>query len=235
MMMMADQIKKHNIKSTPKTHFIKLNNIFSIFIFIFLISFSVSICSYTHHFPNFTDSNDRHYIFLLCNGILFFLIMNFNSTHDSSLNQNQPVEIDHPPVVVSSAMEPVAAVEEEIEEEMGEQIVEDDEEFKQNVNRVFVNEGRNDVSIIQDQIEDRKDISIIKDQIEDCNDLSVIEDRMVEEQETGESEEAAETEELNKRCAEFIRNMKERMKFESSYRYRSLQSTKTNATISFLE
>ncbi|KAJ9551586.1 hypothetical protein OSB04_015631 [Centaurea solstitialis] len=224
MMMMANQIKKHNIKSTPKTHFIKLNNIFSIFIFIFLITFSVSICSYTHNFPNFTDSNDRHYIFILCNGILFFLIMNFNSTHDSSLKQNQPVEIDHPPVVVSSTMEPVAVVEEEIEE---------DDEFEQNVNWVFVNDHCNDVSITEDQIEDCNDLSITEDRIEDCNDLSIIEDRTVEEQETGESKEAEETEELNKRCAEFIRNMRERMKFESSWQYGSLQSTKINATVSF--
>ncbi|KAI3702653.1 hypothetical protein L6452_28401 [Arctium lappa] len=205
MEIMADQI---NIKSTPKTHFIKLNNIFSIFIFIFLISFSVSICSYTHNFPNFTDSNDRHYIFVICNGILCFLFMNFNSTHGSSLKQNQPVitdEFDHRPVLVSSAMEPVAAMDEQKEE--NEEEDNDDDGMERNGNRVYVNEDHNAVSIIEDRIEDQM-----------AEEQFVV----VEEQETGESKEA---EELNKRCAEFIRNMRERMKFESSCRYGRLPST----------
>ncbi|KAI3702651.1 hypothetical protein L6452_28399 [Arctium lappa] len=267
MEIMADQIKKQNIKSTPKTHFFKLNNIFSIFIFIFLISFSISICSYTHHFPNFTDSNDRHYIFVICNGILFFLFMNFDSTHGSSLKQNQHVmtdEIDHRPVLVSSPMEPVAAMDEqkkEIEEEGN------DDGIERNGNQVYVNEYRNTVSIIEDHRMEEQKIEIEEEEEEeeeeedndddgmerngnrvyvneDRNAVSIIEDRIedqmaeqqvgvVEEQETGESKDAAETEELNKRCAEFIRNMRERMKLESSCRHGRFASTKINATISF--
>lgn len=55
----------------------------------------------------------------------------------------------------------------------------------------------------------------------------------VEEQETGESKESAETEELNKRCAEFIAKMRQRMKFESLPVHSELSSTKINATVSF--
>ncbi|KAI3702652.1 hypothetical protein L6452_28400 [Arctium lappa] len=154
-------------------------------------------------------------------------------------------------------MEPVAAMDEQKKEieEGG-----NDDGIKQNGNRVYVNEYRNAVSIIEDHRMEEQKTEIEEEEDndddgmerngnrvyvnEDRNAVSIIEDRIedqmaeqqvgvVEEQETGESKEAAETEELNKRCEEFIRYMRERMKFESSCRYGSLASTKINATISF--
>ncbi|KAI3497223.1 hypothetical protein L1887_39677 [Cichorium endivia] len=207
---MADHI---NIQ-TSKTHFIKLN-IFSIFFFIFIFSIFVSLCSYTHYFSTF----DRHYIFLLCNGILVFLIMNFDSTHVSSPKEIQSVitnEITHPPLLVPLAMEPVVAIKEQ-EQEQEEEIKEEDNEIEQIKNVICVIEDHNAVSIIQDQVEYQK---------------AEILTAAIDEQETEESKEAAETKELNKKCAEFITKMKERMRLESSSRHSRLLQTQINATIS---
>ncbi|KAI3755669.1 hypothetical protein L1987_55475 [Smallanthus sonchifolius] len=192
----ANQIKKQSIKSPPKTPFFKLNHIF----FIFLLSSVVCLCFYTHHLSNFTDYKHRHYIFLFCNGILVFLIFNFHSTNTTSPKENQPVvtyKIKHQPLLLSSNIEQVPAMEEhevEIEEEN------DDDDDVENGNWDGVTCYYNDVSIIQDQETEHR--------------VAV-----VEEHETEESEEIAETEELNNRCSEFIRQMRERMKLESSSDY----------------
>ncbi|KAL7583668.1 uncharacterized protein LOC111889754 [Lactuca sativa] len=188
-------------KGTPKTYFIKLNNIFSIFIFIFIFSSFVSLCSYTHHFSSF----DRHYIFLLCNGILVFLIMNFDPNHVSSPKEIQSVvtsEINHPPLLIPSDMEPIAAVIKEEEEQQ--QIKNEDNEIEQVENEVFVFGDHNSLSVMHDQSEYQKAENLIA---------------FIDEQETVESKEAAETKELNKKCAEFITKMRERMRLESSSRH----------------
>ncbi|KAI3708181.1 hypothetical protein L2E82_37306 [Cichorium intybus] len=164
-------------KQTPKTQFIRFN-IFSIIIFISIFSFTVSLCSYIHHFSSF----DKHYIFLICNGILVFLIMNFDSTHDSSPKENQSVttnQINHPPVQISPT----------IEEQYQEEENEEDDGSDRNGSWVCVTEDDNVVSVVEDQVEDQQaEIHFIVDE--------------------------QETEELNKRCAEFIRKMKQRIKSE---------------------
>ncbi|KAK1439770.1 hypothetical protein QVD17_05590 [Tagetes erecta] len=53
---------------------------YSIFIFIIIIISSLfqlplQIQSFASNFAKFVDANDRHYIFLLCNGIVFFLFV----------------------------------------------------------------------------------------------------------------------------------------------------------------
>ncbi|CAI9303938.1 unnamed protein product [Lactuca saligna] len=177
-----EEMSNHINKQTPKTNFMKLNNMFTIFIFIiFFFSSTVSLSSYTHHFSSF----DRHYIFLLCNGILVFLIMNFGSTNSSSPKQNQSVitnETNFPPLLISSAME-------EQEQEQEEKIEEDDENIHIG-SHVCVVEDDYVVSATQYQIEDQKaEIHFVVDE--------------------------QEIEELNRRCAEFIRKMKKRIKSES--------------------
>nr|GEV06770.1 hypothetical protein [Tanacetum cinerariifolium] len=161
----------------------------SIFIFIFVFSSFVSLCSYTYHFSIYTDYNDRHYIFLLCNIILAFLIRNFDSTQGSSSKET-------PSVITYEMNIQKVAVEEEY----------DDAERKGT--QVCVTDDENVVSVINDEFEVQE--------AEQCV--------VVEEYETGE---LAETEELNKRCAEFISKMRERMRLES------LRRTTLNATVSF--
>ncbi|MFS7921812.1 hypothetical protein Hanom_Chr03g00241341 [Helianthus anomalus] len=181
---LANQIKKHSINSPSKTHFFKLNDTVSVCIFIFLLSSAVLLCFCTQNLSNFADYTDRHYIFLLCNGILAILIMNFHSTDVSSSKEDHLVvayEIKHQPLILTPTIEQVSVSEEQ------------DEEIERNGDRVCVTCYHDD------------DVSIVEDG------LVVVEDH-----ETGESKEEAETEELNNRCAQFIRQMRERMKLESS-------------------
>ncbi|KAF5814628.1 hypothetical protein HanRHA438_Chr03g0125131 [Helianthus annuus] len=184
---LANQIKKQRINSPSKTHFFKLNDTVSVCTFIFLLSSAVFLCFCTRNLSNFADYTDRHYIFLLCNGILAILIMNFHSTDVSSLKEDHLVvayEIKHQPLILTPTIEQVSVSEEQDEEY--------DDEIERNGNRVCVTCYHDDVSIVEDG-------------------LVVVEDH-----ETGESKEEAETEELNNRCAQFIRQMRERMKLESS-------------------
>ncbi|CAH1444697.1 unnamed protein product [Lactuca virosa] len=184
-----EEMSNHINKQTPKTNFIKLNNIVSIFIFIiFFFSSSVCLSSYTHHFSSF----DRHYIFLLCNGILVFLIMNFDSTKSSSPKKNQSVityETNLPPLLISSAMEEQEQEQEqkqeqEQEQEQEEKIEEDDESIHIG-SHVCVVEDDYVVSAAQYQIEDQKaEIHFVVDE--------------------------QEIEELNRRCAEFHKKDEEK-------------------------
>ncbi|KAL4581440.1 hypothetical protein LXL04_017655 [Taraxacum kok-saghyz] len=267
MVKMSDNINKQ----TPNTHFIKLNSIFSIFIFVLIFSSLVSLFSYSHQFLTF----DRHYIFLLCNGILFFLIINFKENQSVLSN-----EINHPQRLAQSAMEPVAAIKKQKQEEINEE----GNEIEQNGDGLYVIEDHNGVLNVHDEIVYRKaDVlySVIYEQgteesaeaepvaatkeqeqeeindkyneieqngdgvcvIEDHNGVSNVHDEIVyqkaeifysviDEQVTEELTEAAETKELNKRCAEFITKMRERMKRESSSRNAGVLRTQLDTAMS---
>lgn len=99
-------------------------------------------------------------------------------------------------------MEPIAAVIKEEEEQQ--QIKNEDNEIEQVENEVFVFGDHNSLSVMHDQSEYQKAENLIA---------------FIDEQETVESKEAAETKELNKKCAEFITKMRERMRLESSSRH----------------
>ncbi|XP_024966098.1 uncharacterized protein LOC112506322 [Cynara cardunculus var. scolymus] len=96
--------------------------ILSIFIFIFFLSCSLSFHS---HVAKSIDSNDRHYIFLLCNGILLFLFLDSGSTCISQTqsrldNAMTTVYInDQPPepVVIQEVERNVISVTSVVEEE----------------------------------------------------------------------------------------------------------------------
>ncbi|KAK1418147.1 hypothetical protein QVD17_27286 [Tagetes erecta] len=203
--MAESTFKINNPTQQPKPH----NSVFSIFIFIFMFSSTITLYSYTHNLSIYTDYNDRNFIFLIFNGILVFLFM--NSTRVSSLKESYSVsasEIKHQTLFTSSPIQPKKN-----------QSVITCEIKHQNLPIASSIERKEDQSVITCETKHHtlpisSAIEQQEEEIEQDSDvLWIVEDKFVETEEVKDDDE--ETEEFNKKCAEFIRKVKETMKSES--------------------
>ncbi|KAI3769549.1 hypothetical protein L6452_00657 [Arctium lappa] len=99
--------------------------ILSIFFFIFFVACSLSLpFQFYSYISKLIDINDRHHIFLLCNGILLFLFLNSGSTRTSqteSRHDNAVTRVyinDRPePVVIQEVERNVISVTNVVQEE----------------------------------------------------------------------------------------------------------------------
>lgn len=205
-----DHIKHQRIKTSSKSHFLKkaIQFLLSLSFFSFLLSYSslvlVVLHSFNFYFSTFSMKLhnygiDRHYIFLLCNGILVFIVKN------SGLINNSPSwGTDHNDVGIKNRdsqgpapefykIKPLAAREKavmEVEEEEGRE------------SGLVITEEEVDVEVEEEeerQMGQENWFLVIKEEEEE------------EEEETG----LLSAEELNKKCDDFIKKMREGIKFEA--------------------
>ncbi|KAL6287181.1 hypothetical protein ACE6H2_011571 [Prunus campanulata] len=213
-----DYIKVSSIQAASQFNFSQSHNqskviklLLSVSVLSILLSYSSLVSFLLHSFNAFTSaasvklfsySFDKNYMFLLCNGLLVFIVKNSgligtsppgstnlnNDEHAPKNSENRQRVVELEETKAPKAKEEVVNV--EVEQE---QVREDDEIF------ITVEEDKR-VLITQDEEE------------EGCrNSLIMVEDHDAYEEE---GIELLSREELNKKCDDFIRRMKEGIKLE---------------------
>ncbi|KAL7216443.1 hypothetical protein ACSBR1_028393 [Camellia fascicularis] len=138
-------------------------------------------------------TTQKNFIFLFCNGILVFLIRNSGLPHTSQTNHNVP-----------ELGERIALAREEVVEIKEEKIENSVTEGGSNENEVL-NDEDNKFLVVEKEEEGEG-----VDETEDDDEFVVI-----GEEDGGEGMELLSAEELNKKCDEFIRKMREEIKIEA--------------------
>ncbi|KAI8007577.1 hypothetical protein LOK49_LG07G02758 [Camellia lanceoleosa] len=197
-----NQIKQHNIQTLDQLtqfHFSKklIQILLSISAFSFLFSCSPLFPLFTNHITSFSMqilsyTTQKNFIFLFCNGILVFLIRNSGLPHTSQTNHNVP-----------ELGEKIALAREEVVEIKEEKIENSVTEGGGNENEVLNDEDDKFVVVEEEEGEG-------VDESEDDDEFVVI-----GEEEGGEGMGLLSAEELNKKCDEFIRKMREEIKIEA--------------------
>ncbi|BFG25919.1 hypothetical protein CerSpe_121930 [Prunus speciosa] len=218
-----DYIKVSSIQAASQFNFSQSHNqskviklLLSVSVLSILLSYSSLVSFLLHSFNAFTSaasvklfsySFDKNYMFLLCNGLLVFIVKNSgligtsppgstnlnNDEHAPKNSENQQRVVELEETKAPKAKEEVVNV--EVEQE---QVREDDEIF---------------ITVEEEEEEEDKRVLITQDEEEEgCrNSLIMVEDHDAYEEE---GIELLSREELNKKCDDFIRRMKEGIKLE---------------------
>lgn len=218
-----DYIKVSSSQAASQFNFSQSHNqskviklLLSVSVLSILLSYSSLVSFLLHSFNAFTSaasvklfsySFDKNYMFLLCNGLLVFIVKNSgligtsppgstdlnNDEHAPKNSENRKRVVELAETTAPKAKEEVVNVEVEQEQER-----EDDEIF---------------ITVEEEAEEEDKRVLITQDEEEEgCrNSLIMVEDHDAYEEEGIES---LSREELNKKCDDFIRRMKEGIKLE---------------------
>ncbi|KAF8119018.1 hypothetical protein N665_0001s0074 [Sinapis alba] len=193
---MECQKQESGVKKMKRvTKIIALASIFS-----FVLSYSSLISSLQqrlHLLSMYIDLVDKKYIFLLCNGIVGFIMGNFKTLlHGSAINIVEETEELRINDMRKSEMKNVVALREEQcvskEEEEVVTLLEEQCAYK---------EGEEEVTMVVEDNDGGKDLAVIG--TNDHDDDDEINDNFLS------------SEDLNKKCEEFIRKMKAGIRLES--------------------
>ncbi|XP_047313271.1 glutamic acid-rich protein-like isoform X2 [Impatiens glandulifera] len=158
----------------------------------------------------FNYSSERHYMFLFCNGILAFVIK------DSILSANTHMGISSNHPIITSHEEITKKKNEVFEEYQKPESVHGEEEEVEVENEFLIAEEREEEYPIEenDDEEYQKPESVHGEEEEEEveNEFMIAEER---EEEYPVEEDEDEEDELNKKCEEFIRRMKQGIKIEA--------------------
>ncbi|XP_008229915.1 PREDICTED: uncharacterized protein LOC103329252 [Prunus mume] len=217
-----DYIKVSSTQAAGQFNFSQSHNqskviklLLSVSVLSILLSYSSLVSFLLHSFNAFTSaapvklfsySFDKNYMFLLCNGLLVFIVKNsglIGTSPPGSTNLNNdehaPKNSENPQRVVELAETKAPKAKEEVVnmEVEEEQEREDDEIF---------------ITVEEEEEEDKRVLITQAEEEEGCRNSSI----MVEDHDAYEEEgiESLSREELNKKCDDFIRRMKEGIKLE---------------------
>ncbi|KAH0983948.1 hypothetical protein GBA52_011125 [Prunus armeniaca] len=217
-----DYIKVSSTQAASQFNFSQSHNqskviklLLSVSVLSILLSYSSLVSFLLHSFNAFTSaasvklfsySFDKNYMFLLCNGLLVFIVKNSgligtsppgstnlnNDEHAPKNSENRQRVVELAETKAPKAKEEVVNVEVEEEQER-----EDDEIF---------------ITVEEEEEEDKRVLITQAEEEESCRNSSI----MVEDHDAYEEEgiESLSREELNKKCDDFIRRMKEGIKLE---------------------
>ncbi|CAB4274521.1 unnamed protein product [Prunus armeniaca] len=217
-----DYIKVSSTQAASQFNFSQSHNqskviklLLSVSVLSILLSYSSLVSFLLHSFNAFTSaasvklfsySFDKNYMFLLCNGLLVFIVKNsglIGTSPPGSTNLNNdelaPKNSENRQRVVELAETKAPKAKEEVVN------VEVEEEQEREDDEIFI-------TVEEEEEEDKRVLITKAEEEEGCRNSSI----MVEDHDAYEEEgiESLSREELNKKCDDFIRRMKEGIKLE---------------------
>ncbi|KAB2610712.1 hypothetical protein D8674_018744 [Pyrus ussuriensis x Pyrus communis] len=200
-------INQFNFKQSHKV----IKFLLSVSVFSVLLSYSSLIPFSLHSFNSFTSSVnffsytfDKKYVFLLCNGLLVFIVKNSglagtSPRESSNLNNN-----DHVPKSIESGRKAA---------ELEETKVTEAPQAKEEVSNVEMEQTKvREDEILVSEEEEKRVLITVEEEDECCRNNFALDDHDMYEEE---GIEVLSAEELNKKCDDFIRRMKEGIKLEA--------------------
>ncbi|XP_048434663.1 uncharacterized protein LOC125474734 [Pyrus x bretschneideri] len=202
-----DYIKISNIQSASQFNFNQSHKVikflFSVSVFSALLSYSSLISFFIHSFNSFTSSVhlfsytlDKNYMFLLCNGLVVFIVKNSGLIATSPPGSSNLNNEEHVPKSIESRRKAA---------ELAETKATEAPKPKEEVVNVEIEQ----VKVREDE---KRVFITVKEEDECCrNNFVGVDDHDLYEEEGNEMLSA---EELNKKCDDFIRRMKEGIKLQ---------------------
>ncbi|CAN6707962.1 unnamed protein product [Malus baccata var. baccata] len=171
-----------------------------------LIPFSLhSFNSFTSSVKNFSYTFDKKYVFLLCNGLLVIIVKNSGLVGTSPRERSNLNNKEHVPKSIESGRKAA---------ELAETKVTEAPQAKEEVGNVEMEQTKvREHEILTSEEEEKRVLITVEDEDECCrNNFVLVDDHDLYEEE---GIEVLSAEELNKKCDDFIRRMKEGIKLEA--------------------